>query len=553
MESKDTLGTIAADNSASNDTVFLIIIFIIMVGIILYMLFKPKKETIVVNDTTSSTIPKDNKSTPSKENKEVKVEFEKPTEVAKPKNETVAIPFQTETKKEIIEPAKATQPILKKLDIVAPEIEEQSKEKYIGYKPINIFAQTEPLSFPYVMMPKPNCVIKFPRKGRTGRKGFKEEVFKEYIEKHFKNNYQVFDDRFILIKNSTRPYEPDFSLINEKNGVNIFVDIEIDEPYEGTNDIENRKPTHYKYTDTNRNLAFINRGWIVIRFAEIQVHHQPDACCQFVAHILKSINSNYAIPESLQSINKIQPLLQWTEEEAKQWSLVKYRESYLGIDRFGVTSNDNLLVDIEETELGEAIEEQVVGEEIQIINPTTESLDKLQKLFMASVTGKFISCSINNEKTMFQPTYVYEHETSGFCYVKNDSRTFRIADMENIEVKDNYYTQQIAGHQINVEQISNIVNTAIDYKKYIRMKYTRIGWRNNYVDTETGEYFENIVEAEESIRTISDVQLSINALDQEHIQNYRLNSNYLTAYCHKREEQRTFKFDRISEIEILDI
>ena len=53
-----------------------------------------------------------------------------------------------------------------KIEIDNPEKEEQSKEKYIGYDPINVFAQTEPLSFPYVIMPKPNCVIKFPRKGR---------------------------------------------------------------------------------------------------------------------------------------------------------------------------------------------------------------------------------------------------------------------------------------------------------------------------------------------------------------------------------------------------
>ena len=553
MESKDTLGTIAAGNTASNDTIFLVIIFIIMISLILYMLFKTKKKTIVENDTTSNNTPKDNKSIPNKGNKGVKVKFEKPTEVAKPKTETVEIPVKTEIKKETIGLVKTAEPLVKKPETIVPEIEEQSKEKYIGYNPINIFAQTEPLHFPYVIMPKPNCVIKFPRKGRAGRKGYKEESFKGYIEKYFKSNYQVFDDRFILIKNSTRPYEPDFTLINEENGINIFLDIEIDEPYEGTNDIENRKPTHYKYSDTNRNLAFTNRGWMVIRFAEIQVHQQPDACCQFVAHILKSIHSEYSVPVPLQSIEKIKPVVQWTEVEAKQWSLDKYREKYLGIVRFGVTANDNVLQDIEETELGENIEEQVEDEEIQIINPTLVNLDNLQKLIMASVTRKFISCSINNEKTIFQPTYVYDHETSGFCYVKNDSRTFRIADMENIEVKDNYYTQQISGHQINVEQISNIVNTAIDYQKYIRMRYTRIGWRNNYVDTETGEYFENIVEAEESIRTISDVQLSINALAQEHIQNYRLNSNYLTAYCHKREEQRTFKFDRISEIEILDI
>jgi predicted DNA-binding transcriptional regulator YafY len=42
-------------------------------------------------------------------------------------------------------------------------------------------------------------------------------------------------------------------------------------------------------------------------------------------------------------------------------------------------------------------------------------------------------------------------------------------------------------------------------------------------------------------------------LTKEYIELYRLNSSYITAYCNKRDEQRTFRFDRIGEIEILDI
>ena len=125
--------------------------------------------------------------------------------------------------------------------LIKVEIEEQSKEKYIGYDPLNIFTQSEPLNYPYVIMPKPDCVIKFPRKGRTGRKGYKEDDFKIYIEKYFKNDFQVFDDRFILTKNSSNPFEPDFTLIDERNEINLFIDIEIDEPYEGINEIERRK------------------------------------------------------------------------------------------------------------------------------------------------------------------------------------------------------------------------------------------------------------------------------------------------------------------------
>lgn len=543
---KDTIGDIV-ETSSSNDITPLLI-GVILIAIILYFILKSNKK--VVDDTEVD------KEINTTQEDEILIDFNlKLSNSVERKKEIITTitdkksneKLNTETVK--VTPVKIEEP---KPQIVPVEPEEQTKEKYIGYNPINVFAQTEPLYFPYVIMPKPNCVIKFPRKGRTGRKGFKEEAFKEYIDKYFKSNYQVFDDRFVLVANNSKPYEPDFTLINEKDNINIFVDIEIDEPYEGTNDIKNRKPTHYKYSDTNRNLAFTNRGWIVIRFAEIQVHQQPDACCKFIAHILKSIHPQFSIPESLLNQDKIQPIIQWTEEEAKQWSLDKYRERYLGIERFGVTANVNQLLEVEETDLGEAIEE-LVEDEIVSSSTIKQDFNNFQKLFMASSTGKYVSFLFNNEKTIFKPTHVYDHETSGFCYVKNEVRSFPISEIENVEIKDNYYTLQIAGRYITVEQISIIVNTAIDYKKYIRMKYTRSGWRNLYVDIDTGELIEEKIKSEESIRTISNVQLSINALTSEHIENYRLNSHYLTAYCHKREEQRTFKFDRIGEIEILDI
>lgn len=548
---KDTLSNIAVTNN-SNDYLFVVIGVIIFLGL-LYWFLKPSKEK-TQEIKTKEGVDADKKEevaiadTVSKSHKYHKNNIVLKTDRGQ-NEETIVTSNEAsiEISKEVAKPP------IKEIEKVTIEEEEQTKEKYIGYNPINIFAQTEPLYFPYVMMPKPNCVIKFPRKGRTGRKGFKEEAFKEYINKYFKSNYQVYDDRFVLVANNSKPYEPDFTLINEKEGINIFVDIEIDEPYEGTNDIENRKPTHYKYSDANRNHAFTNRGWIVIRFAEIQVHQQPDACCKFIAHILKSINPQFSIPESLLNQDKIQPIIQWTEEEAKQWSLEKYRERYLGIERFGVIANVNQLLEVEETDLGEAIEELVEDEILSNTSTIKQDFTSFQKLFMASSTGKYVSFSFNDEKTIFKPTQINDHEASGFCYVKNEVRTFPISEIENVEIKDNYYTLQIAGRYITVEQISIIVNTAIDYKKYIRMKYTRSGWRNLYVDIDTGELIEEKTKSEESIRTVSNVQLAINALTSEHIENYRLNGNYLTAYCHKREEQRTFKFDRIGEIEILDI
>ena len=544
MESKDTIGNIATiDNSNEN---ILFIIVIIAIVIVLYSLFKPKTPK-VFEHRNIETQPKTKAEETFVKQEVTGLNPVEVTNVTISKSDTSIIEKPIE---EIPQPP-VEETIIEV--VVKEEEEEHSKEKYIGYNPINIFAQTEPLYFPYVMMPKPNCVIKFPRKGRTGRKGYKEEAFKEYMDNYFKSHYQVYDDRFVLVANNTRPYEPDFTLINEKNGINIFVDIEIDEPYEGTNDIENRKPTHFKYSDTNRNYAFTTRGWIVIRFAEIQIHQQPEACCKFIAHVLKSIDPQFTISESLLNQDKIQPVLQWTEEEAKQWSLEKYRERYLGIDSFGVTANTNQLLEVEDTELGEAIEE-LVEDHINYDDVNYEaSKDNYAKVYAALFTGHFLSLTIAGEKTIVKPTNTTEKELIAFCYVMNKERTFPIQKLESIEIKKNYFTARLNGPTIGIDKIANIVNTAIEYEKFIRMKYTRMEWTNYDIDEETGEMkIIDKVEAEESLRTISNIQLAINNPNRENLW-FTPNERHITAHCHKREEERMFRFDRIGEIEILDI
>jgi len=461
----------------------------------------------------------------------------------------------------IISEIKESKPIEEKATIVKPEPitlieeEEHSKEKYIGYNPINIFAQTEPLNYPYVLMPKPRCVIKFPRKGRTGRKGYKEEDFKTYIERYFRNGFQVFDDRFILTKNSKTPFEPDFTLIDEKNGINLFIDIEIDEPYEGLNDIKKRKATHYQYSDNNRNNAFKNRGWVVIRFAEIQVHQEPNSCCCFIADVIRSINSEFQIPDSLLESNKVTLVKQWTMTEAEQLSIEKYREKYLGIESFGITQENQVTI-IEETELGDKIEEKVQDEiESHFIHPVDQITTnyKLDQINSAINSKKYLSFKYLNVQTITKPIKISETELIAFCYIKNCEKVFDIYEMSNVILKDNYFTLRVAGPVIGLDSVTSVVNTAIDYQKHIRMKYTRASWTNMFVDPETGELLLDKIEAEESVRTINNIQLSINSLTKEYIELYRLNSSYITAYCNKRDEQRTFRFDRIGEIEILDI
>lgn len=547
----DTLDSLSLSNGQTANLTLYFIAGILACGLILFLLIRKKsvksksgnldQTTISTSPETSTRSTKTNiPKTEIKQKKEVKSDIAKPIAVKK------SIEKKSEEKAHLV--------TISKPETVTPEKEEQSKEKYIGYNPINIFAQTEPLNFPYVIMPKANCVIKFPRKGRVGRKGYKEEAFKTYIDKYFKTTFQVFDDRFILIKNSPKPFEPDFTLIDEKNGINIFLDIEIDEPYEGLNDISKRKATHFQYSDTNRNNAFKNRGWIIIRFAEIQVHQAPNSCCRFLADVIRTIHPQFTIPAALNSVKQIQPIKQWTKEEAEIWSNEKYREKYLGIESFGVVADNQKLEGVAETELGEKIEEKVV-EEKQFIPPATQKSTnpKIDLINSALQSNKYLSFTYQGSPTIAKPIRTVDGNMTAFCYVKNQERAFNIYEISNLHIKNSYFTLRVAGPTIGLDKITNAVNTGINYQKHIRMKYTRSAWTNMFVDQDTGELLQDRIEAEESIRTINNIQLSINALAQEHITAYNLDSNYITAYCNKREEQRTFRFDRIGEIEILDI
>ena len=132
-------------------------------------------------------------------------------------------------------------------------------------------------------------------------------------------------------------------------------------------------------------------------------------------------------------------------------------------------------------------------------------------------------------------------------------KNYSLANIENVEIKDSYYTLKYYKDSDSIEEISKIINAAIGQKKSIRIVYTKPGQFYTNIDLETGEIIESISPSEESERTLSDIDLSINVLSDEHIESYRLDENYVSGYCHTRNEVRTFKFNRIGKIEILDL
>lgn len=179
-------------------------------------------------------------------------------------------------------------------------------------------------NFPILKIPNQKCVVRTHRFGSTKRRGFKEASFQKAIEYFFSENFDISGNTRLNTGKSTRPFEPDIAIIG-KSEENIRIDIEIDEPYAGIT----RQPTHCLGDDINRDNYFKDRGWIVIRFSEYQVHTQEKECLKFIANLLSKINSKYEIPNELKSYGQLDKEKVWNLVKAQKWEKEKYRESYL--------------------------------------------------------------------------------------------------------------------------------------------------------------------------------------------------------------------------------
>ena len=235
--------------------------------------------------------------------------------------------------------------------------------KKIGFKPSILFNQIEPYSYPIVKMPKENSYIKFPRKGRSNKLGFTEDTFFEELNRYFKTEYKVYNDRHITYKNGCNIYEPDFLVITEKEDKNIFINIEIDEPYDGVS----RIPTHEINRDVYRDLFFTNRGYIVIRFTEKQIFEEAKQCCEFISNVISSIDRNYLNCE-LCSKSSVSIQSQWTTLQSKKWAIEKYREKYLGIENFNRRPSVQYDFEVENTEFDKIIESHINDIDLKTFN-----------------------------------------------------------------------------------------------------------------------------------------------------------------------------------------
>lgn len=134
---------------------------------------------------------------------------------------------------------------------------------------------------------------------------------------------EILQNISLPILNRNYGYKPDIAIIwREKN---IFIDIEIDEPY----DMLSRCPIHYKScNDKLRNQYFLDNGWSVIRIAEKQIVDDCDKVVDYIKSCLSCLaqDGRFFLKNDLEGIDR------WSFDEAKRWAEKGYRETYLGLE-----------------------------------------------------------------------------------------------------------------------------------------------------------------------------------------------------------------------------
>lgn len=251
------------------------------------------------------------------------------TEKKEKTNKIVSEPdnsYQTETKSKIhkrknLKPKKKPKNKEVLPDSIKNNTSNESNVKYVNYK-LN-FDESEN-SFPILKIPNNKCVVRSYRLGSNKKRGYKESSFQKSIEYFFSNDFKILGNTRLNTGKNTRPFEPDIALIGNTNK-NIRIDIEIDEPYAGIT----RQTTHCLGDDTNRDNYFKDRGWIVLRFSEYQIHTQEKQCLKFIADIILNINPLFEISNELKAINSIEKENVWNVVKAQKWEKTKYREQYL--------------------------------------------------------------------------------------------------------------------------------------------------------------------------------------------------------------------------------
>lgn len=208
------------------------------------------------------------------------------------------------------------------IHVICPSEGITTEKKYTTVNQINTEQQNQ---YPIIYYPKKRTLIKLPRKAPSIQSGTVANKFHSHLVNLLANDYAIYDDLILATQREAPPYIPDFVLIKESDTQTIFIALEIDEPY----DHQSRTPLHCINQDKHRNDYFTQRGWVVIRFAEIQVHQFPEASCDQLGKLIQKIDPDFHPPSFPKKQQDLQPVNCWTSLQAKKWASNQQREKYL--------------------------------------------------------------------------------------------------------------------------------------------------------------------------------------------------------------------------------
>ncbi len=395
----------------------------------------------------------------------------------------------------------------------------------IKYIPNDLWLQTTDLkTYPIVNMPVKDALVLLPLHGKVKTKGISEEQFKSCFEKYFPN--KTLCNQHLEFKGAKHDYEPD--LIFKEREFNLFVDIEIDEPYSGAS----RKPMHYTGSyDIDRDHYFNKYGWVVIRFAEYQIVKEELACIKTIAKVVDSlIGSDYA--NRFENISDLIPIPEWNYDQAKAWAEENYRESYLGITFKSTVDEDESVeteINIEKESFDDLNADKIDYRDTIVAQVDTELEEKIKIINeVIKKNSPIIFNYSSGEKRIVQPSALNKNR-SVYTMVGNDiitlnEQTFELRLISDIDLdaclNDKIYTNQ--------DEIKQMIEFAMDNDLYILMKYFKYS-------------------GESDMRTISSIQYT----DEFKEWGYETGV-HIKAFCNLRNEERSFKIERIAGMAVLN-
>jgi len=177
--------------------------------------------------------------------------------------------------------------------------------------------------YPYIFYPECHPIEEKLISSKNNRKGLSETFFEIKFLKYFKK----YVHKNVVIDDGKRyPFKPDYVLHIPK--YNLYIDIEIDEPYSLRGNI----PIHTKESDDElRNRYFLERGWGIIRFAEVQIIKHPQLCCKVISEYIRNFSNDHIWLEGFQEFDDLEIVRAWNREESIRMAEKSYRKTYFNL------------------------------------------------------------------------------------------------------------------------------------------------------------------------------------------------------------------------------